>query len=131
LSMVAIAAINRQILTPPLKSGEARARIAARSLARNAAIEISLGLLILLDVGMLGISVPAAHDQISWPLPVTWTIAATTGDPLRQGETVAAALLVITGLVVAGFALLGRRRSVGGLATGAAVSLAGPVPWGL
>jgi putative copper resistance protein D len=131
LSMVAIAAVNRQILVPRLKSEGAHPRGAARQLARNALIEITLGLLILLDVGMLGISVPAAHDQISWPLPVTWTIAATTGQPARQLATVAAALLVVAGLTLAGFALLGRRRGVAGLAGGAAISLTGLVLGGV
>jgi putative copper resistance protein D len=130
LCMVGIAAVNRQALTPALEGG-ARARGAARRLARNALVEIALGLSILADVSVLGISAPAAHDQISWPLPVTWSLAAVTGQPAWQLAAVAAAFLVVAGLTLAGFAALGRRHRAVGIAGGAAIALMGLVLGGV
>jgi putative copper resistance protein D len=125
ISMFAIASVNRQILTPQLKNEGPQSRAAIRKLTRNTLVEVTLGLLILLDVSVLGISVPGAHDQISWLLPVTWSLAAPTGDPAWQLAAVAAVLLVVAGLTLAGFALLGHRRSVAGMLGGAAVVMMG------
>ena len=125
ISMFAIASVNRQILTPMLRMAGAQSRAAVRKLTRNTVIEITLGLLILLDVSVLGISVPGAHDQINWLLPVTWSLAAPTGEPAWQLAAVGAVLLVVAGFTLAGFALLGRRRGLGGVLGGAAIVLMG------
>ena len=127
LSMFIIAAVNRQILSPALKTEGAASRRAVQKLARNALIEITLGLLILLDVSVLGISVPAAHDQISWPLPVTWSVASVTGQPGWQILLVAGAVCALLGLALMGFALLGGRRSVTRVTGGAGIALMGLV----
>src|SRR5262249_8779417 len=37
--------------------------------ARNAQVEIALGLAIVLIVGALGTAIPGAHDEIVWPFP--------------------------------------------------------------
>jgi len=123
--MIAVAAVNRQVLTPALlgsASGEA-----ARRLARNALIEAALGLLILLDVGALGISVPAAHDQVTWPLPITWGLEAVRGRPLWGTAAAAAAVLTGLGLVWAVFAALRGRRGIelGGVAALSGLALGG------
>src|SRR5439155_16709858 len=97
-------------------------REAARRLARNALIEAALGLLILLDVGALGISVPAAHDQVSWPLPITWGLEAVKAKPLWESAAATAAVLAGIGLVRAVFAAL---RGRPGIALGGVVALAG------
>jgi putative copper resistance protein D len=131
LCMVGIAAVNRQVLTPALEEAEPKSRTAARRLTRNALIETTLGLLILLDVGALGISVPAAHDQISWPLPVTWSLAAAAGQPGWQLAALAAAFLVVVGLTLVGFAVLGHRHRGAGIAGGAAAALIGLVLGGV
>ena len=120
--MVGIAAVNRQVLTPALDATEVKSRAAARRLARNALIETGLGLLILLDVGALGISVPAAHDQVSWPLPVTWSLQAVAGLPLWETAAVIGAVLACAGLALAAMAVLRHRR---GLALGGALTVAG------
>lgn len=122
LSMVGIAAVNRQVLTPALAGADTASRAAAGRLARNALAETALGLLILLDVGALGISVPAAHDQINWPLPVTWGLEAIAGRLVWETVAMAAALLACIGVVLAAIAALRGRR---GLALGGAVALAG------
>lgn len=62
LCMVAIAGVNRLILTPGLrgKQGET-ARLAARRIGRNSLIEAALGAAILLAVGLLGTLPPAVE----------------------------------------------------------------------
>jgi len=131
LSMVGIAVVNRQVLTPTLESAGARSPVAARRLARNALVEAALGLLILADVGVLGISAPAAHEQISWLLPTTWSLAAVTGQPAWQLAAVAGAFLVVAGLTLAGFAALGRRHRGVGIAGGAGIAFMGVVLGGV
>lgn len=114
LAMIAIAVINRQQLTPAL-AGRGAAD-AARRLARNALLETALGIFILVDVGALGISVPAMHDRALWPLPITWSLEATAGSAARTAVAVAAVLAVIAGLaVLSGSALASthRRRWLG------------------
>lgn len=131
LSMVGIAAVNRQVLTPALEGAGARSRGASHRLARNALIEVALGLLILLDVGALGISVPAAHDQISWPLPVTWGLASVSGTPAWSLAAVAAAGLVVSGLALAGLGALAHWGRRAGIAGGAGIALMGVVLGGM
>jgi len=64
-AMVALAARNRFILTPRVRQrfrGNADAsRVAMQGIARNALKEALLGLGVALVVGVLGMSVPAAH----------------------------------------------------------------------
>jgi copper resistance protein D len=64
LVMVAIAAINRQILTPRLiGTGSAAAnREALGRLRRNAAIEAGLGAIIIVIVAVLGVTPPGLHQ---------------------------------------------------------------------
>jgi len=131
LSMGGLAAVNRQVLTPALEGAGPAARAAARRLGRNALVETLLGLLILADVGVLGISVPAGHDQINWPLPVTWSLAAVTGQPAWEFAAVVAAVLVVVGLTLAGSAALGHWHRGIGLSSGAGIALMGVVLGGM
>ena len=127
--MVAIAAVNRQILTPALEGPDRRSRAAAGRLARNAIVETALGLLILLDVGALGISVPAAHDRVIWPLPVTWSLQAVAGRPGWETAAILGAILIVVGLVWGGVA--GLRRQGRSLALGSVLTVAGLVLGGV
>lgn len=114
LAMIAIAAINRQRLTPAL--AERGTADAARRLARHALVEAALGILILADVGALGISVPAAHDRALWPLPITWSLAAAGGSGLRTAIAVGAVAAAVAGLAALAGAVLAaqhRRRWIG------------------
>jgi putative copper export protein/mono/diheme cytochrome c family protein len=122
LSMVGVAAVNRQVLTPALVGAGAMARRAAHRLARNAFIEVALGLLILLDVGALGISVPAVHDQVSWPLPVTWGLGSIAGKPLWTTAAAVAAVLACAGI---GWMAVAALRGWRGIALGGAAALGG------
>lgn len=59
-AMVAVAAYNRQRVSPRIGAGD---RFALGQLACNARVELALGAVIVAIVGHLGISVPAIHDQ--------------------------------------------------------------------
>lgn len=59
-AMVAIAAYNRQRLSPRIGAGDG---FALRQLARNARVELAVGVVIVAIVGHLGISVAAIHDH--------------------------------------------------------------------
>jgi putative copper resistance protein D len=124
LCMVGIAAVNRQVLTPSLDGAEGKkARVAARHLARNALVEAALGLLILLDVGALGISVPAAHDQVSsWPLPITWSLQAVAGRPVWETIAATATAVACAGVALAAIAALRHR---GGIMLGGVLAVGG------
>lgn len=65
LIMVAIAAVNRQVLSPRLlPDGSAAAtRKVLRRLRRNATIEAGLGALIIIIVAVLGVTPPGLHQQ--------------------------------------------------------------------
>ncbi|MHB8494745.1 MAG: copper homeostasis membrane protein CopD [Casimicrobiaceae bacterium] len=62
VSMIGVASINRFWLTPKLaSSAAAEFAAAARSLCRNVLLETGLGFGVLMAVGVLNVSVPAAH----------------------------------------------------------------------
>ena len=65
LLMVAVAAVNRLRLTPQLVDDRRAALIetARRQLRRNAAIEASLGALVIAVVAVLGVLPPGSHDH--------------------------------------------------------------------
>lgn len=67
--MVALAAANRLRSTPQLVRGGVAPVHASGRIALNARLEAALGAGVLTMVGMLGVSVPAAHDQLWWPFP--------------------------------------------------------------
>lgn len=64
LCMVAVAGVNRLILTPRLRYNQGEtARLAARQIERNSLIEGALGAIILLAVGLLGTLQPSMDSQ--------------------------------------------------------------------
>ena len=75
--MIALAAANRSRWTPQL-AATARGAV---PLSRNARIEAALGACVLAVVGVLGISIPAAHDDVRWP----FAFRLAHGDPLGCG----------------------------------------------
>jgi putative copper export protein/mono/diheme cytochrome c family protein len=103
-TMVAIAAVNRQYLTPRLAS-EHEAGVARRALAhlvRNSLTEFTLGLATLGVVGVLGTLTPGLHEQPLWPLPIRFS-AGGVEDPELRVQT----LTAIAAISVAGLAALG------------------------
>lgn len=115
--MVAVAAINRQRLTPRLLAPGAPLS-ALRALRRNALIETGLGLAILLLVGALGVTPPALHVEPQWPLPFRIDVDALALD----WQTLLAGAMVALGLALLLRAGLGRRRWPSGLAGAALVA---------
>jgi putative copper resistance protein D len=73
LIMVAIAAVNRRVLTPQLiqESDRAARREALRRLRRNSLIEAAVAAVIIVIVGMLGTLPPASHDEVAVPALAT------------------------------------------------------------
>jgi putative copper resistance protein D len=63
-AMLALAAVNRVVLTPRLSTGTAAD---ASRLRRNALVETAFGAGIVAIVGVLGITIPAAHQSPVWP----------------------------------------------------------------
>jgi putative copper resistance protein D len=103
IAMLAFAAINRVSLTPRIA---ARDFVALRSLSRNAMLETAIGIAVVAVVAVLGVTVPAAHQEPLWPL--AWTLQ------LVPVETAAAAgwivAVVVTVLCAAGALTLASRR---------------------
>jgi len=103
VAMSALAAANRSTLTPRIA---ARDFIALRLLSRNAAAETIIGIAVVAIVGVLGVTVPAAHQEPLWPL--AWTLQ------IVPVETAAAAgwlvAVVVTVLCAIGALLLASRR---------------------
>jgi mono/diheme cytochrome c family protein/uncharacterized membrane protein len=64
-AMLVLAAWNLLRETPRLAYGDATP--AAARIARNARAEAAFGVGLLAIVGVLGVAVPAAHDEIRWP----------------------------------------------------------------
>jgi putative copper export protein/mono/diheme cytochrome c family protein len=103
VTMVAIAAVNRQCLTPRLASAREPtvARRALAHLVRNSLTEFTLGIVILGIVGVLGTLTPGLHDQPVWPFPFVFSTDAFEDAELRirifgaiAGITVAVAAAV-------------------------------------
>jgi putative copper resistance protein D len=117
-AMVAIAAINRQRLTPRLLAPGAPLSV-LRALRRNALIETVLGLAIVGLVGALGTTPPALHVEPTWPLPFRIDLDALPFDrgTLLDGSMIGLGLLL---LLRAGF---GRRRHRPSGVVGAALVL--------
>ncbi len=80
IAMVAIAAVNREYLTPRLTSASAldatTTRRALVHLARNSLAELALGVLTLGIVGILGTLTPGLHAQPVWPFPIRFSADA-------------------------------------------------------
>jgi putative copper export protein/mono/diheme cytochrome c family protein len=80
IAMVAIAAVNRQYLTPRLASASALDATTTRRplvhLVRNSLTEFALGVLTLGIVGILGTLTPGLHDQPVWPFPIRFSADA-------------------------------------------------------
>lgn len=61
IAILGFAAFNRILFTPRLAAGSVRANRSALSIGRNSIVELSLGIAVLLIVGILGTMPPANH----------------------------------------------------------------------
>jgi copper resistance protein D len=125
LAMVGVASINRLRLTPrlPQASAPTECQHALHQLARNAAVELALGFLILIIVGILGALAPAIHGQPLWPFTWRFDDGAFTSAPYTPALMALGGLLGIM-LIVVGLGHPRWRRALvvcGGLAAVAAV----------
>jgi putative copper resistance protein D len=120
--MLSFAAVNRLVLTPRLAADD---RQALRSLRRNALLEIAVGLLVVAIVGVLGITIPAAHQSTLWPFAHTLSWAPARESEPTRWVLAAAALVAVAGLVV--IFTGARRRAWRGVAAGMAVVAASAI----
>jgi putative copper export protein/mono/diheme cytochrome c family protein len=103
-TMVGIAAVNRQSLTPRLASVH-EAGVARRALAhlvRNSLTEFALGVATLGVVGVLGTLTPGLHEQPLWPLPIRFSAGGVEDPELRVQTLTAIAAVAVAGLAVLG-----------------------------
>ncbi len=87
-ALVALATVNREVLTPRLSATPRGAKqraseLALRGLRRNSLIEAGLGLGVLSIVAVLGTMVPAAHQQPLWPFPIRFNADVLTAPEFR------------------------------------------------
>lgn len=102
-AMITLALVNRLRLTPRLRAHD---REALRRLRRNALLEAAAGLLVVTLVGVLGITVPAAHQAPVWPFAYTLSLK-----PVYASVGISTALVFAASLalVAAAMALRGFR----------------------
>ncbi len=108
-AMVAVAAVNRQHLTPQLHEGVAPTA-ALQRLRRNALIETALGLAILMVVGALGTEPPGAHLPPDWPLPFRLDLDAFPPSPALDREAVLYGVGIAAGIAALLLSALRRRH---------------------
>ncbi|HEY7944773.1 MAG TPA: copper homeostasis membrane protein CopD [Casimicrobiaceae bacterium] len=124
-AMLALAALNRTVLTPRLAAGS---RHALRALRRNALLEMLAGLLVVTIVGFLGITIPAAHQSPVWPFAHTLSWRAVVDSNATRWLLAVALLIACAGAVLAIAAARRRRWTAGvaglaGIAAAAAMSV--------
>ena len=105
-AMMALAATNRLVLTRRIAQGSLAA---LSSLRRNALIEVAAGIGIVVIVGVLGITVPAAHDSPVWPFGYTLEWPHEESMPIRAALSGLGVAMVAGVLAIVGGTL--RRRS--------------------
>ena len=112
-ALVAIATVNREVLTPRLSTTPRGAKQRAsddalRLLRRNVLFEAALGLGVLGIVAFLGTMVPAAHQQPLWPFPIRFSADVLKAPELR-GEVWLALASAALGLALAGASFVFRK----------------------
>jgi putative copper resistance protein D len=90
VAMIGLAATNRWYLTPRLATGNGDA---VHNLRRNAVLETGAGILVVVIVGALGASVPAAHDVPVWPFDYTLSCESADESPAIRAALFAAGLV--------------------------------------
>ena len=102
-AMITLALVNRLRFTPRLHAHD---RVALHGLRRNALLEVVAGLLVVTLVGVLGVTVPAAHQAPVWPFARTLS-----WKPVYESVGLSTALVFAASLalVAAGVALRGFR----------------------
>ena len=104
-AMLGLAVANRGVLTPRLAGGD---RAALHLLRRNTFLEIAAGIGVVLIVGVLGLTVPAAHQSPVWPFAYTLSWQPLQQSAWMQVVVTAAAIVACISAAVAVAGLLGR-----------------------
>jgi putative copper resistance protein D len=129
LPLVAIAAVNHFVLKPALVAAATTGRQATRvvgRLRRHVIAELALGAAILAVVAVLGLTTPARHDQVSWPLTYRLSWDATRSLPGVQTRVAIGSQMALFGFVAALLAaILKTRRWPVVLGAGAVAAVAG------
>jgi putative copper resistance protein D len=101
-AMLVLAAANRWNHAPRLAEGD---HGAVGRLRRNAILEIAAGIVVVALVGLLGVTIPAAHQATNWPFAYTLSLAPLARSALLQAAGPAAGIVVCLAAtaVVAGF----------------------------
>jgi putative copper export protein/mono/diheme cytochrome c family protein len=104
-AMLGLAVTNRGVLTPRLARGD---RAALPLLRRNAVLEIAAGIGVVTLVGVLGVTVPAAHAFPVWPFDYTLSSQSLQRSAWMQVAVTAAGIVacICAAVIVAG--LIGR-----------------------
>ena len=113
LPLVSIGAINRLRLKPAIVKSSDRAEetsVALHRLSRNVIIEVSLGVVILLIVGHLGVTPPARHVQSEWPLSFRWDWSILEKAPKAFAEIQRGAIWFAVGVIALIGAIFRRGR---------------------
>jgi putative copper resistance protein D len=104
-AMLALAVANRGFLTPRLAGGD---RGALHVLRRNTVLEIAAGIGVVIIVGVLGITVPAAHQSPVWPFDYTLSSQPLQQSAWMQLAVAAAGMIACISAAVTVGGLIGR-----------------------
>ena len=109
--VLAVAVVNRRRLLPAL-SGESATvgRPAMARLSRFLAWELALGLLMIGVAAALSLSVPGAHETVSWPFSYRFSYDAVAGLPGTNARLLIGSQFAFLGFIVIVVALLFDRR---------------------
>jgi putative copper resistance protein D len=126
LPLLAVAGVNRLVIRPALAAESDAAPALVRRLTRLLCAEAALGALVLLAVAVLGLTTPARHEAVAWPLDfrLAWDVARDL--PGVRARVAIGSQLAVFGLVAALLAaIVRRRRWPAGVAAGVVLVTAG------
>jgi mono/diheme cytochrome c family protein len=103
IGLLSLAVLNRLVLTERLAHGHSRTHMRL-----SIAVEMSLGLLVIVVAGSLASLTPGTHEQPVWPFGWRLNLSA-FAEPLLRRELVGALIAVAAGVVVGVVGMIGRR----------------------
>jgi putative copper resistance protein D len=126
-ALLGVAALNLLVVKPRLaaaaQEAPARAGSLVRRLRRQVLAEAALGLLVLGVVAVLGLTTPARHAIVDWPLSFRFDWDATKDLPGVRTRVAAGSQLALLGVVAALLGGLVRRRHWGWVVAGGAAGV--------
>ena len=125
-AMLGLAVANRGVVTPRLAGGDRRA---LHVLRRNAVLEVVAGIGVVIIVGVLGVTVPAAHQSPVWPFDYTLSSQPLQQSAWMQVAVTAAGIVACISAAVTVAGLLGRPPQLRFAALAGIVIPAGIFAW--